>query len=95
MFGIHLTATLTTVNDWGKHYWGLLLVVYVGGYFLSNFVHNLGAAIREERERRLSNAQQFTKVSTLYPMSPMRIFNRRQPGGMLKRFSDSELGKGL
>lgn len=102
MFGMNLAAAINAVNDWGKHYWGVLLVLLAISYFGSNLVRNIRNTVWAIRTRRIRNANRLAMTSTPYRLRPsLGDFslgnNRPQPtlGGMLNRSTDMELANSL
>jgi hypothetical protein len=58
----NLVTVINAVNDWGKQYWGLLLVLFVIGYF----VRKASSSLETPSQRRFRKANRFAMTGTPY-----------------------------
>lgn len=77
LFGVDLKATMDAMNDWGKDYWGFILVMVVASYFVSNLWRNLSHSIW-----RLRNRDAVRLMATGRPFSPGPARMPRNFGGL-------------
>lgn len=96
MLGINLATVLHSANDWGKEYWGFILILALIVLSLNNVMRNVTHLIRNLRYRRVENyANMSTNHSKERPSLAHVGFGnmRRTPQQIVDGMSDLELAK--